>query len=135
MKRLGLPNFWRMCIAMYADRWRPHLMVEHDTLSPSHPTFWEKIIFIFWKQKERCLTNSRHTRPWWKIKLTWRSKPCDLTMEKKLCSKNLMTFCVNVECNNKQVHLTHHNKMELQNEPIGPSWNVLEAWFVHKDLT
>jgi hypothetical protein len=32
------------------------------------------------------------------------------------------------------VHLTHHNKMELWNEPTRPSWNMLEAWFVHKDL-
>ncbi len=34
---------------------------------------------------------------------------------------------LNVESNVKQVHLTHHNKMELRNEPIGPSWNALEA--------
>jgi len=42
-------------------------------------------------------------------------------------SKSLMTFCMNVESNVKQVHLTHHNKMELRNEPIGPSWNALKA--------
>jgi hypothetical protein len=45
------------------------------------------------------------------------------------------TFCVNVESNDKQMFFTHHNKMELQNEPMGPSWNVIETWFVHKDLT
>jgi hypothetical protein len=32
------------------------------------------------------------------------------------------------------VHLTHHNKMELQNEPTRPSWSALKAWFVHKDF-
>jgi len=42
-------------------------------------------------------------------------------------SKKLMTSCMNVESNNKQVHLTHHNKMELWNELIGPSWSALEA--------
>jgi hypothetical protein len=81
------------------------------------------------------LTNSRHTRPWCKLKPAWRLKPCDPTTKEKLCPKNLMTFCVNVESNDKQVHLTHHNKMELWNKPIGPSWSVLEAWFMHKDLT
>jgi hypothetical protein len=29
--------------------------------------------------------------------------------------------------NDKQVHLTHHNKMELQNEPTRPSWSALKA--------
>jgi hypothetical protein len=98
-------------------------------------TSWKKFMFIFWKRKERCLTNLRHTRPWWKLKLTWRSKPCDPIMEENLCPKNLMIFCVNVESNDKQLHLTHHNKMGLWNEPIGPSWSVLEAWFGHMDLT
>ncbi len=32
--------------------------------------------------------------------------------------KSLMTFCVNVESKDKQVHLTHNNKMELWNELI-----------------
>jgi len=49
------------------------------------------------------------------------------TMEQNLCPKSLITFCMNVESNDKQVHLTHHNQMELWNEPIGPSWSVLEA--------
>jgi hypothetical protein len=44
-----------------------------------------------------------------------------------LCPKSLTTFCMNVESNDKQVHRTHHNKMELWNEPIGPSWNALET--------
>jgi hypothetical protein len=56
-----------------------------------------------------------------------RSKPCDPTTEENLCPKSLTTFCMNVESNVKQVHLTHHNKMELRNEPIGPSWNAPEA--------
>ncbi len=51
---------------------------------------------------------------------------CDPTTEENLCPKSLMTFCMNVELNVKQVHLTHHNKMELRNEPIGPSWNARE---------
>jgi hypothetical protein len=54
-------------------------------------------------------------------------KPCDLTMEENLCPKCLTTSCMNVKSNDKQVHLTHHNKMELRKEPIGPSWSVLEA--------
>jgi hypothetical protein len=48
-------------------------------------------------------------------------------MEENLCPKSLMTFCVNVESSDKQVHLTHQNKMELRNKPIGPSWSVQEA--------
>jgi len=44
-----------------------------------------------------------------------------------LCPKSLMTFCVNVESNVKQVHLTHHNKMALQNELIGPSWHCVRS--------
>ncbi len=135
MKWLRFPSFWNLCIAMCADQWRPHLMVEHDISSPSSMTFQEKLMFTFWKQKEKCLTNSRHRRTWWRIKPTWRSKPYNSTMEENLFQKSLMTFYMNVESNDKQMHLTHHNKMELQNEPIGPSWSVLEAWFVHKDLT
>jgi myosin-crossreactive antigen len=42
-------------------------------------------------------------------------------------SKSLKTSCMNVESNDKQVHLTHHNKMELRKEPIGPSWTAQEA--------
>ncbi len=135
MKQLGLPSFWNLCIVMCADRWKPHLVVEHNILSPSSTTFRKKLMFTFWKQKEKSLTNSSYTRPWWRIKPTWRSKPCDSIMEENLCPKHLMIFCVNVESKDKQVHLTHHNKMELWNEPIGPSWNALKAWFVHKDLT
>ncbi len=56
-------------------------------------------------------------------------------MEENLCPKFLMIFYMNVESNHKKVHLTHHNKMELQNEPIEPSWSVREAWFLHKDLS
>ncbi len=92
MKRLGLPSFWNLCIAMCANQWRPHLMVEHDTLSPSSTIFQKNLMFTFWKQKAKCLTNSRHTRPWWKIKPAWRSKPYDSTMEENLCQKSLMIF-------------------------------------------
>ncbi len=134
MKQLGL-SFWNLCIAMCANQWRPHLIVEHDTLSPSSTTFRKKPMFTFWKQKEKCLTNSRHISPWWRIKPTWRSKPCDPTTEENLCPKVFTTFCMNVEFNEQQMHLTHHNKMELRNEPIGSSWNALETWFMHKDLT
>ncbi len=134
MKRLRLPSFWSLCIAMCADQWRPHLVVEHDSLSPSLTTFQKKIMFTFWKRKEKCLTNSRHIRPCWRIKLAWRLKPYNLTIEHNLCPKSLMTFCMNVESNDKQVHLTHHNKMELRNEPIGPSWSAQKAWFLHKEL-
>jgi hypothetical protein len=81
------------------------------------------------------LTNSRHKRLWWKLKPTWRSKPCNLTMGENLNPNFFMTICVNVESNNKQVHFTHHNNMELRNKPLKPSWNVLNASFVHKDLT
>jgi hypothetical protein len=54
-------------------------------------------------------------------------KPCDLTMKENFCPKSLMISCMNVESNDKQVHLIHHNKMELQNEPIGPSWSAFET--------
>jgi hypothetical protein len=54
-------------------------------------------------------------------------KPCDPTMEENFRPKSLTTFCMNVESNDKQMHLTHHNKMKLWNEQIGPSWNVLET--------
>jgi hypothetical protein len=47
--------------------------------------------------------------------------------EGNLCPKHLTTSCMNVESNNKQVYLTHHNKMELWNELIGPAWSALEA--------
>ncbi len=36
--------------------------------------------------------------------------------------------------NDKQVHLIHHNKMELQNELTRPSRSALKTWFVHKDF-
>jgi hypothetical protein len=134
MKRIVFRSFWSLCIAMCLDRWKPHLVMEHDTLSPSSTTFWEKLMFNFWKWKERCLTNSRHTRPWWKIKPTWRSKPYSSITKESLCPKTLMTFCVNVKSNNKQVHLTQHNKMELWNKPTRPSWGALKTWFVHNDL-
>jgi hypothetical protein len=46
----------------------------------------------------------------------------------KFVSKRFNEFCVNVEFNDKKMHhRTHHNKVELQNEPIRPSWNTLEA--------
>ncbi len=132
MKRPRLRSFWSLCITMCLDWWRPHLIMQHNTLSLLLTTFQEKLMFTFWKQKERCLKNSR---PWWRIKLAWKSKPCDSIMKESLCPKKLMTFCVNVESNNKQVHLIHHNKMELWNQPTRPSWGALKAWFVHNNLT
>jgi hypothetical protein len=126
MKWLRLPNFWSLCIAMCVDPWRPHFKVEHDTFSSSSMIFHETFMFIFWKWKKRCLTNSRHRRPWWKLKSTWKSKPCNSTIEENLCPKSLMIFCVIMESNDKQVHLTHYNKMELGNKPIRPSWSVLK---------
>jgi hypothetical protein len=42
-------------------------------------------------------------------------------------SKKFNDFLHECGLNVKQMHLTHHNKMELWNEPIGPSWNALEA--------
>jgi len=48
------------------------------------------------------------------------------TTKENLCPKRLMTFCMNVESNDKQVHLTHHNKMELK-EKLGSSWSALET--------
>jgi hypothetical protein len=35
LKQLGFWSFRSLCIAMCADWWRPHLVVEHNTLSPS----------------------------------------------------------------------------------------------------
>jgi hypothetical protein len=113
----------------------------------SHGGAWNFVTFIddFSKKTHVYLLKAKgevfdkfkayaNSKPWWKIKPTWRSNPCDPIMEENLCPKILMIFCVNVESNDKQVHLTHHNKMELWNEPIGPSWNALKTWFVHKDL-
>ncbi len=101
MKRLRLRNFWNLCIVMCVNQWRPHLVGKHDSLSPSSMIFWEIFMFTFWKWKERCLTNSKHTRVWWIINSAWRSKPCTLTMKKNLCLKKLRTFCMNVESNDK----------------------------------
>jgi hypothetical protein len=120
---------------MCADQWRSHLAMEHNTLSLLSMTFWEKLMSPFWNPKERCLTNSRHTRSCWRMKLAWRSKPCNLTTEESLCPKSLTIFSVNVESNDKQVLHTHHNKMELRNKPIGPLWSTLGTWFMHKELT
>jgi hypothetical protein len=39
---------------------------------------------------------------------------------------NFLHECL-LESNDKQMHRTHHNKMELWKEPIGPSWSALET--------
>ncbi len=39
MKQQGFLSFWNLCITMCGDRWRPHHVVEHDTLSLSSTTF------------------------------------------------------------------------------------------------
>jgi hypothetical protein len=54
------------------------------------------------------------------MKLAWRSKPCNPTTKESFCPRSLMTFCMNVESNNKQVFFTHRNVMESWNEPMGP---------------
>ncbi len=41
--------------------------------------------------------------------------------------KKFNDFLCGCEIQQQTSALTHHNKMELQNEPIEPSWNVLET--------
>jgi hypothetical protein len=86
-------KLWNLCIVMCADWWKPHLVVEHDTLSPSSMTFREKLMFTFWKQKERCLTNSKHTRPWWKMKLAWRSNLA-IWQQRRVCVQKIWQLFV-----------------------------------------
>ncbi len=118
MKWLRFPNFWSLRITMRADPWRPHFKAEHNTFSSSSMIFHETFMFIFWKRKERCLTNSKHRKPWWKLKSTWKSKHCNSTREENLCPKILMIFCVIMESNDKQVQLKDVNYVFLKERPV-----------------
>ncbi len=133
MEQRGLHNFWRLSTPMCAGQWGLHRMVERDTFSHSFMTSQEKFMFSFWRPKEKRLKISNNTRRWWRMKLVTKSKCYDLTTKENLCPRSLMHFLRNVEFNDKQVRLIRHNKMVLQNVPIEPSWNVQEAWFLHKD--
>ncbi len=105
MEQQGLQKNWRLCIPMCASQWKQHLLVEHDTLLHSLMTF-RKHMFIFWKSRNKCLTNSKDTRCWKKMKQAWRSRSCNSTMEENLCPKNLMCFWVNVKSNNNYAVLS-----------------------------
>jgi len=96
-KQQGLHNFWRLCTLMCASQWRLHHMVERDTFSLSLTIFQGKLMFIFWRSKEKRLKNSNHTRCWWETKLVTKSKCYDLTMEENLCLRSL-THAFLAEC-------------------------------------
>ncbi len=88
-------------------------MVECDTFSLSLMIFQEKLMFIFWRPKEKRLKNSNNTRRWWRTKLVTKSKSHDLRTEENLCPRNLMHFLRNVEFSDKQMCPIPHNKMVL----------------------
>jgi hypothetical protein len=48
--------------------WRQHLAVEHNILLSSLMIFQEQHMFILWNPKEMCLTNSKDTRCYWRMK-------------------------------------------------------------------
>jgi hypothetical protein len=112
--------------------WGLYCMVEPDTFPLSFTISQKKLMSIFWRPKEKRLRNSNNTRPWWRTKLVTKSKCYNRTTEENLCPKGLTHFLLNVEFNDKQVRLIPHNKMVLRNVSIEPSWNVREAWFLHK---
>ncbi len=97
----GLHNFWRLSTPMCAGQWGLHRMVERDTFSHSLTISQGKIMFIFWRQKEKPLRNSNNTRHWWRTKLVTKSKCYNWTTNENLCPRNLMHFLRNVEFNNK----------------------------------